>query len=80
MLKVQQHQCATCIYRPESPLDLQRLEAEIADPHMAGFFAGHRICHQSENAVCAEFWARYKDAFTVGQVVSGVKVRRYYVR
>ena len=38
MFKVAATQCATCIYRPDSPLDLAKLEAEIADPRMAGFF------------------------------------------
>lgn len=68
MLKVQRRQCATCIYRPASPLDLEKLEAEIADPQMPGYFTGHRICHHTEDAVCAGFWARYKDRFTLGQL------------
>jgi len=65
---VQAKQCATCIYRTQSPLDLTRLETEIDDPHMPGFFTAYRVCHHSESAVCAGFWARYKDRFTLGQL------------
>jgi len=60
--------CATCIYRPGSPLDLAALEAAVADPHMPGYFSRHRICHHSDDACCAGFWARHKDAFTLGQL------------
>ena len=67
-LKVQRRQCSTCIFRPDSPLNLAALLRAVADPHMAGFFKGSRICHHSNEAVCAGFWARYKDKFTVGQV------------
>lgn len=67
-MKVQAKQCATCIYRPSSPLDLQKLEAEIADKHMPGHFSGHRICHHSDDAVCRGFWNRHKDHFDLGQL------------
>lgn len=67
-LKVQKKQCATCIYREDSPLDLERLEGEIADEH--GGFNGHRICHHAHKceAVCAGFWARHKNKFQLGQI------------
>ena len=68
MLRVQRKQCATCIYRSDSPLDLKQLEAQIADPRMEGHFKGHRVCHHSKDAVCAGFWARHKDDFDVGQL------------
>ena len=67
-MKVNSKQCKTCIYRPSSPLDLKKLEAEIADPHMEGFFKGHRICHHSEHLCCRGFWNRHKDHFTAGQL------------
>jgi hypothetical protein len=67
-LEVQARQCSTCIYSAKSPLDLARLEAEIADPHMPGYVTGHRVCHHSHTAVCAGFWARHKDRFTLGQL------------
>ena len=35
-LEVQKRMCATCIYRPDSPLNLQALEDEIKDPYMEG--------------------------------------------
>ncbi len=66
MLRVQAAQCGTCIYRRDSPLDLRKLEAEIADGY--GGFRGHRICHHSKDAVCQGFWARHKDLFQLGQV------------
>lgn len=65
---VQARLCSTCIYRPESPLDLAKLEAEVADPHMRGFFTSYRVCHQSDHACCAGFWVRHKDHFQLGQL------------
>lgn len=72
MFKVQKTQCETCIYRPDSPLDLKKLESEIADRH--GGFNGHQICHHSEDVCCAGFWARHKDKFAVGQVAQRLKL------
>lgn len=66
MFKVMNKQCSTCIYRPDSPLDLQKLEADIADKY--GGFNSHRICHHSKDACCRGFWNRHKDKFAVGQV------------
>ena len=73
-LRVQHAQCATCIYRKDSPLDLRTLEAAIADPHCDGFFVGHRVCHHSHDAVCAGFWRRHKDAFQLGQVAQRLRM------
>lgn len=77
MLKVQETQCATCIYRPDSPLDLKSLEDACADEHMPGFFKSHRICHHSRDAVCAGFWRRYKDRFTLGQIAQRLGLVRF---
>lgn len=66
MFKVQQKQCKTCIYRPDNPLDIDALEAQIADEH--GGFNGHRICHHSKDVCCRGFWDRHKDEFQLGQV------------
>ena len=73
MMRVASDQCSTCIYRADSPLDLKSLEAQIADPRMAGFFKGHRVCHtlQDETGTgpcCRGFWNRHKDRFTAGQI------------
>ena len=65
-MKVQKTQCSTCIYRPDSPLDLAKLEADVADGY--GGFKGHRICHHSNDACCAGFWARHKNEFQLGQI------------
>ncbi len=64
--KVQHKPCATCIYRKDSPLDLTKLEAEIADQY--GGFKGWRVCHYSDDACCYGFWNRHKNHFQVGQV------------
>lgn len=66
MFKVQAKACVTCIYNKDSPLDLEKLEAEVRDPHVG--FRGHRICHHSEDACCRGFWNRHKDEFPMGQV------------
>lgn len=64
--KVQEKMCQTCIYRPDSPLDLEKLEDQVRDQHMG--FKGHRICHHTSDVCCAGFWARHKDEFQLGQV------------
>jgi hypothetical protein len=66
MLEVQRRQCATCIYRPESTLDLKHLEDQVRDAYIG--FKGHRVCHHSDTACCRGFWDRHKDAFTLGQL------------
>lgn len=71
-MRVQRKQCATCIYRPDSPLDLKQLEAAVADEH--GGFRGHRVCHHSNDACCAGFWARHKDKFQLGQLAQRLGV------
>lgn len=68
MLRVQRRQCSTCIYRPDSSLDIKNLEAQIADPRMEGHFRGSRVCHHSKDAVCAGFWARHCDNYDAGQL------------
>ncbi len=65
---VQRKQCATCIYRPGLGWDLKKLEAQIADPRMEGFFKSYRICHASDEACCRGFWNRHRDDFAVGQL------------
>lgn len=68
---VQRKMCSSCIYRRSSPLDLAKLEADVADPRMPGHFIKHRQCHHSNAktpACCAGFWARHKDSFAAGQI------------
>jgi hypothetical protein len=77
MFEVQSKQCATCIYRKDSPLDIKRLEAQIADPHMRGFFAGFRICHHSKSACCRGFWNRHKNDFAAGQIAQRLNMVRF---
>ena len=63
---VQTKPCSTCIYRKDSPLDIKKLEADVADSY--GGFKGHRVCHHSDTACCRGFWNRHKDDFQMGQV------------
>src|SRR6185295_6574990 len=71
LIKIQAKQCSTCIYRKDSSLDIQRLEAQIADPRMKGFFTGWRECHHAKRGsgvCCRGFWNRHRNDFTLGQV------------
>jgi hypothetical protein len=81
VLEVQRKMCASCIYRPDSTLDLVALEAAIADPRMRGFFfVGYRSCHHAPDrrAVCCRgFWDRHKDHFTLGQLAQRLKRLRF---
>lgn len=63
---VQKKLCSTCIFRRGSPLDLNKLLDDIADPY--GGFKGYRICHHSDKACCAGFWAKHKNDFPMGQI------------
>lgn len=67
--QVQRKRCGTCIYNPNSPLDLESLENQVKDEH--GFFSGHRQCHHSSDdnpACCRGFWDKHKDHFQAGQL------------
>ena len=72
MFQVQSKMCASCIYKPDSPLDLEKLEGEIADGY--GGFGGHRICHHSNDVCCRGFWDRHKDKFPLGQVAQRMQM------
>jgi hypothetical protein len=69
-MRVQKKQCKTCIFRSDvwPPERLAELLDQIRDPKMDGFFDGYRLCHHSNDAVCAGFWARHKDDFALGQI------------
>ena len=75
--RVMARQCGTCIYRPDSPLDLEKLEAEVRDER--GFLTGWRICHSSgrRDACCRGFWNRHKDGFAVGQIAQRLGAVEY---
>lgn len=77
VLEVQARMCSSCIYRPDSSLDIRNLEAQIADPKMRGYFLGYRACHHAPDrrAVCCRgFWDRHKDNFTAGQLAQRLKL------
>lgn len=76
-LDVQARPCTTCIYRPDLGWNPEQLEAQIADPHMAGYFTGHRVCHHSDDVVCHGFWSRFKDRFTLGQLAQRLGLVRF---
>lgn len=65
-MRVQDRPCATCIYRKDSPLDLEKLESQVADSY--GGFHSFRVCHHSKDACCRGFWNRHKDKFAAGQI------------
>lgn len=70
-MKIADKQCKTCIYRSDSPLDLDKLESQVEDPYIKGSFVGYRICHhfQDESEVCCRgFWNRHKDNFNLGRI------------
>ena len=80
MFLVQRRPCATCIYSPASPLDLARLEAQIADPRMPGHFAGYRACHHAppdSGICCAGFWRAHHDDFDGGQLAQRLGLVQY---
>lgn len=77
MLKVRHKACATCIYRKDSPLDLRKLEADVADPRMEGNFETYRVCHHTKDACCRGFWNRHKNKFTLGQIAQRLGLVRY---
>lgn len=76
-LRVQKQMCATCIYRPTSPIDLTALLDQIRDPNMTSHFSGYRVCHHSTNACCAGFWAAHKNDFDLGQIAQRLGVVEY---
>lgn len=79
MLEVRDSACSTCIYRRDNPLDLARLEAEVADPNCAGHFHTFRACHHHAPAtrVCRGFWNRHRDRFSLGQVAQRLNAVRF---
>lgn len=64
--RVHRKMCKTCIYLPNSPLDLPKLEEECKDKY--GFFDRHRECHHAKQVCCRGFWNAHKDEFTAGQI------------
>lgn len=73
--------CDTCIYSPGIPRrDQDRLEAEIADPHMPGRFASFRACHHhrdNDQVCCRGFWNRHRDKFQLGQLAQRLDLIHY---
>ena len=70
--------CDTCIYRHDSPLDLERLEDDVRDKHMG--FQGYRECHHAprgSGVCCRGFWNAHKDEFTLGQIAQRLGVVEY---
>lgn len=62
MFRVQDKMCPTCIYRPDSPLDLQRLERESLSKD------AYRICHHSDDVCCRGFWNNHSCDFNLGRI------------
>ena len=64
--EVMRNACRSCIYRSDSPMDLQQLESQVLDEHVG--FSGYRICHHHSSACCRGFWNAHKDEFQMGQI------------
>jgi hypothetical protein len=75
--QVQRKACRTCIYRKETHFDVAKLEAQIADKHLQGFFAGYRVCHHSKDVCCAGFWRRHRWKFALGQIAQRLGFVQY---
>ena len=78
MFYVMSHRCATCIYRKNSPLNLNKLENQIRDKYMG--FKGYRICHHNrkgEKACCRGFWDHHKDEFQIGQIAQRLNLVKF---
>ena len=67
-IPVQKKMCETCIYRPDSPLDLKMLEDAVRDKNFPQIFEGHRVCHHSAKAICRGFWHKNLDHYPLGQI------------
>ena len=67
--QVQARLCATCIYRPDSTLNLAALEDAVRDPYVG--FKGYRECHHAQRGsgvCCRGFWEAHRDEFAAGQI------------
>ena len=69
--------CATCIYRKDLDWDLAKLEYQVRDAKMSGFFTGFRVCHHGNDACCRGFWDHHKDDFAAGQVAQRLNMVRW---
>lgn len=79
-LRVQMKCCKTCIFRESSTLDLPKLLDDVREEGRGGemgYFKGHRVCHYSADAVCAGFWALFKDKFQLGQLAQRLGLVQY---
>ena len=68
-LKVQKICCETCIYKPNSPFDLNELEQACRDNH--GHFFTYRACHShwpKNDVCCAGFYHTNGDDCTPLQI------------
>lgn len=66
--EVQKTMCATCIYRPDSPLNLKHLEREALKRD------SYRQCHHSKTACCNGFWSKHKNNFNLGRIAQRLGV------
>ena len=77
-MKVQRTCCATCIYNPESPLDLDRLEDECRDSY--GHFFIWRACHKhwpKHDVCCSGFFHKRGDECTPVQIAKALSMIEY---
>ena len=75
MFKVRKEACNTCIYREDSPFDIETLENEVRDRYIG--FKSFRICHEGEAACCRGFWNRHKNESQLGQIAQRLNFVEY---
>jgi hypothetical protein len=69
--KVQAQICATCIYKAGLGWDLHKLEGQVRDKKMRGFFKAYRECHHAKRGskvCCRGFWNAHMNDFAIGQI------------
>ena len=64
--------CETCIYRADSPLDLDALEAQVQ-----GANDSFRVCHHHDTACCRGFWNAHKHDFNMGRIAQRLNAVEY---
>ena len=67
--------CNTCIYRDDSPLNIEKLENEIRDEY--GAIVTYRICHEHETTCCRGFWNRHAKALASARLARMMGIVRF---
>ena len=77
-MKVRKKCCATCIYKPASPLDLEGLERKCQDRF--GHFFTYRACHKNwpeDDVCCSCFFHTHGKECTPVQIAERLSAIEY---